>query len=250
MLKELTKNEWLSLLNIPQDRIPKVLVLRGTRNLRRNYNKHRAFFSDSFEVGSPNGIFEDVLIGTYQNTDVGYASVYGDAMASEITHLFGVLGTLVVIQTGCCGALVNQIRPGDLVCATSAHCGEGAAQYYSPHKQEIDASPNLVDFLTPAQAEPVALHKGPIWTTSALLGEGKSEIQRWSHQGYIAVDMETASSFAVAEYFRVQHLSLLFVFDNPCQGEHLLLSDFEKHELRAKGEQVMIDAVFAIIESC
>ena len=31
MLKDLTKDEWLSLLNIPEDRIPAVLVLRGTR---------------------------------------------------------------------------------------------------------------------------------------------------------------------------------------------------------------------------
>lgn len=250
MLKEVTKSEWLSLLNIPEDRIPKILVLRGTRNLRPNYTKHRDFFRDTFEVGSPNGIFEDVLIGTYQDTDVGYASVYGDAMASEITHLFGVLGTSVVIQTGCCGALVDRIHTGDIVCATSAHCGEGAAQYYSPHKQEIDASPNLVDFLTPARVEPVALHKGPIWTTSALLGEGILEVQRWSRQGYIAVDMETGSTFAVAEYFQMGHLSLLFVFDNPCQGEHILLSDAEKQDLRAQGEQVMIDAVFAIIKSC
>ena len=121
MLKELTKGEWLSLLNIPEDRIPKVLALRGTRNLRINYAKHRSFFKNIFEVGSPNGIFDDVLIGDYQNIAVVYASVYGDAMASEITHLFGVLGTSLVIQTGCCGALADGIRPSDVVCATSAH---------------------------------------------------------------------------------------------------------------------------------
>ena len=34
MLKELTKNEWLSLLNIPENRVPTVLVLRGTRKRR------------------------------------------------------------------------------------------------------------------------------------------------------------------------------------------------------------------------
>lgn len=250
MLKELNKSEWLSLLNIPEDRIPKVLVLRGTRNLRRNFYKHRAYFTDCIEIGSPNGIFEDVLIGKFQDTDVGYASVYGDSMASEITHVFGVLGTSVVIQTGCCGALADWHQPGDIVCATSAHCGEGAAQYYFPRTQEIDASPNLVDLLKPVWFDPVALHKGPIWTTSALLGEGIQEVQKWSRQGYIAVDMETASTFAVAEYFQMAHLSLLFVFDNPCQGEHILLNDAKKQKRRAIGERVMIDAVFGIIECC
>ena len=248
MLKELTKNDWLSLLNIPEDRIPTVLVLRGTRNLRANYVKHSDFLSYAFEVGSPNGIFEDVLIGDYKNITVGYASVYGDAMASEITHLFAVLGTTLVIQTGCCGALTDSIQAGDIVCATSAYCGEGASQYYLPQKREVSASPNLVKQIMPSRVASVEIHKGPIWTTSALLAEGKAEIQNWSHQGYIAVDMETATTFAVAEYFGMQRLSLLFVFDNPSKGEHILLSDAEKQQRREDGEQAVIDTVFAIIE--
>lgn len=249
MLKELTKSDWLSLLNIPEERVPKVLVLRGTRNLNANYAKHSAFFEDILEVGAPNGIFEDVLIGKYKGITVGYASVYGAAMASEITHLFGVLGTSLVIQTGCCGALAERIQLGDIVCATSAHCGEGAAQYYLPRKQEVNASPELADFIIKARSAPIAIHKGLIWTTSALLAEGKAEIQYWSNQGYIAVDMETATTFAVAEYFGMQRLSLLFVFDNPWQGEHILLGDVEKQERRAKGEQTVIDTVLAIIEN-
>lgn len=244
MLKELTKKDWLSLLNIPENRIPTVLVLRGTRNLKVNYTKHSAFFTDVFEVGSPNGIFEDVLIGSYKNIDVGYASVYGDAMASELTHLFGVLGTSLVIQTGCCGALTDSIQAGDIVCATSVYCGEGAAQYYLPQTQEINASLELVERIPSFTG-----HKGRIWTTSALLAEGEAEIQDWSHQGYIAVDMETASTFAVAEYFGMQRLSLLFAFDNPSQGDHILLSDAEKQRRREDGEQALIDTVFAIIEN-
>ena len=57
MLKELTKSEWLSLLNIPENRVPTVLVLRGTRNLKVNYAKYSTFFTDIFEIGSPNGYF-------------------------------------------------------------------------------------------------------------------------------------------------------------------------------------------------
>ena len=248
MLKELTKNEWLSFLNIPEDRIPTVLVLRGTRNLKANYVKHSTFFTNIYEIGSPNGIFEDVLIGDYKNISVGYASVYGDAMASEITHLFGVLGTSLVIQTGCCGALINSVQAGDIVCVTSAYCGEGASQYYLPQKRKVNASLDLIEQIIPSRVASVEIHKGPIWTTSALLAEGKAEIQSWSHQGYIAVDMETATTFAVAEYFGMQRLSLLFVFDNPSQGDHILLSDVEKQRRREDSEQATIDTVFAIIE--
>lgn len=249
MLKELTKNDWLSMLNIPEDRVPKALMLRGTRNLKANYAKHIGYFEDVLEVGSPNGIFEDVLIGGYEDMDVGYASVYGDAMASEITHVFGVLGTTLVIQTGCCGALSDGILAGDIVCATSARCGEGAAQYYMPDKEEVNASPDLLAAIADAGVDGVNLHKGPIWTTSALLAEGRAEIESWRNQRCIAVDMETASTFAVAEYFGMKHASLLFAFDNPCEGEHIMLSDADKQERRARGEQGMIEMAFSVIHS-
>ncbi len=222
-------------------------MLRGTRNLKTHYAKHAAYFSDVLEIGSPNDIFDDVLIGSCRDVDVGYASVYGDAMASEVTHVFGVLGTSLVIQTGCCGALADGILAGDIVCATSARCGEGAAQYYVPGKQEVVASPDLVRAVTDAGIDGVALHEGPIWTTSALLAEGRAEIESWRDQGCIAVDMETASTFAVAEYFGMRRLSLLFVFDNPCEGSHALLTEPAKHERRAKGEQAMIEMVFSVV---
>jgi uridine phosphorylase len=244
MLRELAKHDWLSLLGLAAHHVPEALLLRGTRNLKANYEKHRAFFTDIVEVGSPNGIFEDVLTGSIGGRRVGYASVYGDAMASEITHVFGVLGTRLVIQTGCCGALAEGILAGDLVCATSAHCGEGASQYYRPGREEVEASPDLVSSV--ASVSDVALHRGPIWTTSALLAEGRAEIEAWAAAGCLAADMETASTFAVAEYFGMRRLSLLFAYDNPRVGEHIMLTDDAKAERRARGERAMIDLALSI----
>lgn len=94
---------------------------------------------------------------------------------------------------------------------------------------------------------PVPVYKGSIWTTSALLTEGRKNIQKWCNKGYTVVDMETASTFAVAEYFNMDRLSLLFVFDNPLLGDHLLLTD-RKQQRRQKGEQAMLDTVFSLIE--
>lgn len=130
MLRELSKNDWQQILGIPDERVPQILILRGTRNLKTQYNLYRQRFSDVMEVGSPNGLIEDLLIGEYSGGQVAYASVYGSAMASEVTHVFGVLGTKLVIQTGCCGAWSRGIRAGDLFVPTKAFCGEGAAQYY------------------------------------------------------------------------------------------------------------------------
>jgi uridine phosphorylase len=249
MLKDLTKQDWLSFLGIPEELVPRALLLRGTRNLKSNYAKHKALFHDVLEVGSPNGIFEDVFIGRRGEAIVGYASVYGDAMASEITHVFGVLGTSLVIQTGCCGALGDGILPGDLVCATAARCGEGASQYYVGQKREVRACPGLFDPFTSRLPEDLTMHVGPIWTTSALLAEGKEEIESWRRQGCIAVDMESASTFAVAEHFGMDRTALLFAFDNPCLGEHILLSDESKDQRRTMGESAMIDLAVTVAEA-
>ncbi len=249
VLKELTRDDWLAFLAIPEDLVPGVLLLRGTRNLKLNYEKHKAHFSDVLEVGSPNGIFEDVLIGRFQGDLVGYASVYGDAMASEITHVFGAMGTRLVVQTGCCGALAEGIFPGDIVCATRAHCGEGAACYYLPGKDEVEASPDLVAAVECVGAGSIGLHKGPIWTTSALLAEGRAEVAAWGDAGYLAVDMESAATFAVAEHFEMRRLSLLFAFDNPRAGEHIMLTGAAKAERRARGERAMVDLALSLAVS-
>ena len=248
MLKDLTRTDWIGFLGVPEERVPAVLVLRGTRNLRTNYDKHLAFFEGVLEVGSPNALFEDVFIGRRGGFDVGYASVYGAPMASEITHVFAALGAGLVIQTGVCGALGDGIDAGDLVIATEARCAEGAAACYLPGVETVAATPELVSALMADPAVTVPRHAGPVWTTAALLAEGQAEIDQWHGEGYIAADMETASTFAVAEYFGMRRVSILSVFDNPRQGAHLGLTEAHKDAARAAGEAAMLGLVFDLIE--
>jgi hypothetical protein len=141
VLKELGKADWLRILNIPERRIPAVVILRGTRNLQSQYEKAGSFFTDVLDVGAPNGIIEHVLIGNLAGRPVGFACVYGAPMASEIVHIFGTLGTRAVIQTGNCGGLADQLSAGDLFVPIEAYCGEGAAQYYKSNGQRVTAFP-------------------------------------------------------------------------------------------------------------
>src|SRR6266478_7275765 len=125
MLKELTKADWLNILNLPESRIPNVLIVRGTRNFRSKYRAMLPYFNNVLDVGTPNGIIEDVLIGDVRGLPVGFACVYGASMASEVVHIFGVLGCRAVIQIGNCGALAEGFAAGNLFVAERAFCGEG-----------------------------------------------------------------------------------------------------------------------------
>jgi purine-nucleoside phosphorylase len=243
MLKELTRSDWLKILDLPESRIPKVLILRGTRNLRSQYQAMLPYFGDVLEVGSPNGIFEDVFIGDLRGWPVGFACVYGSSMASEITHVFGVLGTRAVIQTGNCGALADELAAGSLFIADRGFCGEGAAQYYR-RDEWVTASEDLL-----RSGLLAGIRRGPIFTTAALLAEGKQDLERWFTQGFAAVDMETAATYAVAEHFGAERLALLYVFDNPRCREHLLLTgDAEKQARRTHANVEMRELALDLAE--
>jgi uridine phosphorylase len=246
MLRDLTRDDWLGILGLPQDRVPTVLVLRGTRNLRLYYGMYRGYLSDVQDVTTTNGVLEDVCVGDLDGVSVAYASVYGAPMASEVVHVFGVLGTSLVIQTGCCGTVTDEVGLGDLLVATEAYRGEGASQYYMTGAESVRASfgEGVSRAIDNADGGPV--HYGRIYTTSALLAEGKEEVEAWSRDGFSAVDMETAATFAVADHFGMDRVSVLYAFDSPMTGDHMLMADSDKSRLRALGNKRVMDLAFAI----
>lgn len=247
MLCDLTRDDWVGMLGLGEHQLPRVAILRGTRNLKRHYAGHRALFDDVIDVGTPNALFEDVLLGTYRGVPVGYASVYGPAMASEIAHLFAVLGAGLLVQTGVCGGLADGLDAGDLVFPTSAGCGEGAASLYLPGVTEVPASPADLAWLQ-REVRDVPAMSGPQWTTSALLAERLEDCERWHQEGYIAVDMETATTFAVAQSFGRRAVSVLSVFDNPRHGAHLGMVEDEKDAARERGESEALRLVLGLVE--
>jgi purine-nucleoside phosphorylase len=239
MLKELTRADWLTILGLPESRIPAALILRGTRNFRSKYRAMRPHFENVVELGTPNGILEDVLVGDVGGRPVGFACVYGASMASEIVHVFGVLGTRAVIQVGNCGALADGFGAGDLFVAERAYCGEGAARYYKPDGQWVAASANLLRSRALLGLAAGECRRGSIYTTAALFAEGEADVERWASEGFAAVDLETAATYAVAEHFGMERVAVLYGFDNPRRREHLLLSDAEKDARRAAANERM-----------
>lgn len=248
MLRDLTRADWLEMLEIPEDRIPDVLLLRGTRNLRRQRDIHAERFRDVLEIGSPNGLFEDLFLGRHDGMKIAYASVYGDSMASEIAHVFGVLGTKHVIQTGCCGGLQPGVHTGDLMIPGRAVSGEGAARYYVNETANLRASAELVRPAASLVRSCWPYHTGVMFTTSALLAEGRTELEGWADAGYAAVDMETATTFAVAEHFGMNRVSISFVFDNPLLGDTLVDTGDEGGARRQRGEEAMKDVLTRLLD--
>ncbi len=228
------------MLEIPEDRSPHAVLLWGTRNLKTRYTTMRERFSRVMDIGSPNGLLEDVLIGMLGDTCVAYASVYGAPMASEIVHLFGVLGAQLVIQIGTCGGFGQGLKAGDLFITEEAFCGEGAAQYYKTNGDTVSATETFSE-ITHNNPHEISIRRGRLYTTSALFAENRRDIDLWADRGFSAVDMETAASFAVAEHFGMDRGSILAVFDTPDGDDHILATDSEKEARRVLAQEAMIE---------
>ena len=246
MLRDLTKGDWMGMLGVPETYAPRALLLWGTRNLKARYATMRQRFDQVLDIGCPNGLVEDVLIGKLHGICVGYASVYGAPMASEVVHLFGVLGAGLVIQIGTCGGFAGELRAGDLFTAEEAYCGEGASQYYKRDGKKVRATVTFSD-IPEDERRGISIARGAIYTTSALFAEGTEDIHNWAQQGFSAVDMETAATFAVAEHFGMDRGSLLAVFDNPRGDDHILTTDTEKDARRSVAQAAMADIALSTI---
>lgn len=241
MLKELTKHDWLKMLSLSEQEVPHTLILRGTRNLTEKFENHKKYFTDVREVIFPNGVFENIFIGNLNGHLVAFATVYGAPMASEVVHLFGVLGTTMVIHTGCCGGLDASLRTGDIFMATEAYIGEGASQHYQSDRKLVRASvQDTFGFDN--------IKTGRIYTTSALLAESREDIEAWAKLGCLTVDMETSAVFTTAGYFNMDCTSILFVFDNPSNEDHLFVENGDKTQQYTNGQNRILKITWHIAD--
>ena len=88
--------------------------------------------------------------------------------------------------------------------------------------------------------DPGECRTGAIYTTAALFAESTADVERWFREGFAAVDLETAATYAVAEHFGMDRVAILYGFDNPRRREHLLLSDAEKDIRRDEANRRMM----------
>lgn len=143
---------------------------------------------------------------------VAVTSTYGDAMTSEIAHVFSVLGAKKMILIGTFGALQPGIKFGEVFIPSSAVAEDGASRIYSA-KTEFHPDQDLAH-KAKSIWDDTTQQEGKIVSISAMLGETQEMINAWREKGYSGVDLETASFFAVADHFGVPALAMHTLADN------------------------------------
>jgi DeoD family purine-nucleoside phosphorylase len=126
---------------------------------------------------------------TIQSTGMG-----GPSAAIVIAEL-AELGARTVVRVGTCGALNGALALGDLVVASEALAADGTSRALGA-ADRIAADPELLARLIDA-AGPGGIH-GPVVSSDLFYDGPEGAEDRWRSQGALAVEMETATVFALA----------------------------------------------------
>jgi len=127
---------------------------------------------------------------TIQSTGMG-----GPSAAIVVTELVE-LGARRLIRVGTCGALDASLALGDLLIVSEAIAGDGTSRALGAGDR-VRAAPELLDALGVASG--AGVHRGPVASTDLFYGDSREAIERWRAAGARAVEMETATLFALAQ---------------------------------------------------
>jgi DeoD family purine-nucleoside phosphorylase len=141
---------------------------------------------------------------TIQSTGMG-----GPSAAIVIAELSD-LGARRLLRIGTCGALNPALALGDLVVVTEAIPADGTSRALGA-KNRLPPDPELLAALLEAGGDQV--HAGPVASTDLFYDGPDAQEQEWIASGAVAVEMETATLFALARRRRLHAASLLLVSD-------------------------------------
>ncbi len=141
---------------------------------------------------------------TIQSTGMG-----GPSAAIVIAELAD-LGARRLIRVGTCGALSDTLRLGELLIAGEAICEDGTSRALGAADRRA-GSPELLQALVSAADGQAGV--GAVVSTDLFYDGAPGTEQRWLRQGALAVEMETATLFALAARRGLQAASVLIVSD-------------------------------------
>jgi uridine phosphorylase len=164
----------------------------------------------------------EVLVGCFP---VGAPAT---AMYMEELIAFGARRFFFV---GTAGSLQPSLPIGSLALATGAVRDEGTSFHYLPPHVEPRPAPTLLSTLqSTATARGHTIPLGRVWTIDAPYRELSAKVQRYAADGVLAVEMEAAAIFAVAEFRSVQAALLVAMSD---ELFHQWIPGFHSEQLQA-----------------
>ncbi|MDA9189582.1 uridine phosphorylase [bacterium] len=228
---EYNKKDWLESLKLSEEDVPDTLILHGEQT-----NDVLEKLDDwAVALKSKKRLRWNIILGEYNGKKIAYAIVTLAPDAASIAYIFGMLGTKRFIQTGYCGGLSKQIEYGEILLGKSVESEDGISQFYYPDSKTFESSVSLIDSAKHiCEERDWNLIEGSIVSTSIMLLETKEMIKQWHSRGFLGVDGESASTFAVAKRFGAECISLLNVSDHLLKGDTVFSYSSDREQLEER----------------
>jgi uridine phosphorylase len=133
----------------------------------------------------------------------------GGPSAAIVIRELVELGARRLVRVGTCGALQPDLQLGQLIVATQALAADGTSRALGAGER-ISAPGQLLAALIGADSQPV---QGLVVSTDVFYEDRDGLEQSWRNAGALAVEMETATLYALAAKLGAQAASLLLVSD-------------------------------------
>jgi uridine phosphorylase len=216
-IMDIDAEEWLDAMKLSAADIPEVVIVEGSWWRQQRTDWRLGYLTDVRELEFP-----DIFWGRWKDRKIAFCCAYGAARTVEIIHLFGVLGTKLAVQIGTCGGLQAHLKPGDVILPEVASCHEGVAYMYGAPNAVLGST----DWIDRAQQllerRQHSVYRGLHMTFSSLFAETAQMMEAWHQAGYLSVEMETATTFAVARHFNMAAVSMVVVWDELTRGRRFL----------------------------
>jgi uridine phosphorylase len=135
----------------------------------------------------------------------------GAPLAGSLLEEMIALGCRKFVACGGCGVLDKDIAVGHLLLPIAALRDEGTSYHYLPPSRDIAMDPHAL-----AAIERVLNRHGidylrtKTWTTDAIYRETENKAKAYLEEGCLAVEMEAAAFFAIAEFRNVRFGQILY----------------------------------------
>ena len=145
------------------------------------------------------GLYKDTPISV-QTTGMGCPS-----LAIVVEELIR-LGAKVLVRVGTSGIIDQEIKPADLIVATSSVPKDGTTKMYLKGENyapsaSFKVTRSLVDSATNLNYQ---THVGLIQTEDAFYGTTQEDVPRLEQQGVLAVEMEASALFLLGKMHKVE----------------------------------------------
>lgn len=251
MYKELTLPELKNILLLPQDYKVDAFIVYGSYDREQFTNLFTNQLDDYVTETLEDMFLRNITSIKTKNKRIWFCVEYGGARLSEYVHFASMLGSKCNIQMGSCGGLQKDVHTSSVILPTHSYATESSAHMYvRNNKSNLFASTTgLVSTLQEALTQKgVTTLTGKTMTCQGMMGETWQDIVSWSEQGYLAVEMEASTVFAVSQHFNIPTASMVHVADNLIEKE-IVGSDSHKSraeiikEVQAKMMQAALEQI-------